>query len=122
MAAALAQTRYLTLAELGSNIAYLKRNQLDSAKFESAYWERWFYPLKVLLLCLATLPFAFGPLRSGGFGRRLFIGIIFGIGCLLVEQMLVKLSDVYRFSPLWAYGALMLSLGVFAYGMFKRRA
>jgi len=122
LGAALAQTRYLTLAELGNNIDYLKRNQLDSAKFESAYWERWFFPLKVLLLCLATLPFAFGSLRSGGFGKRLFIGIVIGIGSLLVEQLLVKLSDVYRFSPLWANALLMLGLAGFAVGMFRRRA
>ena len=122
LAAAMAQTRYLTLAELNSNIGYLKRNQLDSAKFESAYWARWCYPLKVLLLCLATLPFAFGSLRSGGFGKRLFIGIVIGIGCLLSEQMLVKLSDIYRFSPLWAYAVLMTALAGFAYGMFRRRA
>lgn len=122
LAAALAQTRYLTLAELDSNIGYLKRNQLDSAKFESAYWARWFFPLKVLLLCLATLPFAFGSLRSGGFGKRLFIGIVIGISCLLLEQLLVKLSDVYRFSPFWANSLLMLALVGFALGMFRRRA
>jgi lipopolysaccharide export system permease protein len=122
LAAALAQPRYLTLSELDSNIGYLKRNQLDSAKFESAYWARWIFPLKVLLLCLATLPFAFGPLRTGGFGKRLFVGIVIGIGTLLVEQLLVKLSDVYRVSPLWAYLLLMLALAGFAWGMFRRRA
>ena len=101
--ATLARPRYLTLNELRSNIEYLRRNQLDAAKFESAYWARWFYPLNVIALCLATLPVAFGSLRSGGFGKRLFIGILIGIGALLVQRMFVNLADVYRFDVRMAY-------------------
>jgi lipopolysaccharide export system permease protein len=103
LAAQLARPRYLSSAELRSNIEYLRRNQLDSIKFESAYWSRWFYPFNVIVLCLATLPFAFGSLRSGGFGKRLFIGILIGIGALLVQRMFVGLADVYRFDVRWAY-------------------
>jgi len=101
--ATLARPRYLTLSELRSNIEYLRRNQLDAAKFETAYWARWFYPLNVIVLCLATLPFAFGSLRSGGFGKRLFLGILIGIGALLVQRMFVNLADVYRFDVRLAY-------------------
>ena len=101
--ATLAQPRYLTSTELRSNIEYLRRNQLDAMKFESAYWARWFYPFNVIVLCLATLPFAFGSLRSGGFGKRLFIGILIGIGALLVQRMFVNLADVYRFDVRLAF-------------------
>jgi lipopolysaccharide export system permease protein len=103
LAAQLARPRYLSSIELRNNIEYLRRNQLDSLKFESAYWARWFYPFNVIVLCLATLPFAFGSLRSGGFGKRLFIGILIGIGALLVQRMFVGLADVYRFDVRWAY-------------------
>jgi lipopolysaccharide export system permease protein len=103
LAAQLARPRYLTSSELRSNIEYLRRNRLDAAKFESAYWEHWFYPYNVIVLCLATLPFAFGSLRSGGFGKRLFIGILIGIGALLVQRMFAGLSDVYRFDVRLAY-------------------
>jgi lipopolysaccharide export system permease protein len=99
----LARPRVLSSRELRNNIDYLKRNQLNAWKFESAYWGRWFYPLKVVVLCLATLPFAFGSLRSGGFGKRLFLGILLGIGYLLLEQLFVNLADVYRFDVRWAY-------------------
>lgn len=103
LAAQLSRPRYLTSAELRSNIDYLRRNQLDALKFESAYWSRWFYPFGVIVLCLATLPFAFGSLRSGGFGKRLFLGILIGIGALLVQRLAVGLADVYRFDVRWAY-------------------
>jgi lipopolysaccharide export system permease protein len=102
LAAQLSRPRYLTSAELRSNIDYLKRNQLDALKFESAYWARWFYPYNVIVLILATLPFAFGSLRSGGFGKRLFLGILIGIGALLIQRMFVGLADVYRFDVRWA--------------------
>ena len=103
LAAQLARPRYLTSAELGRNIDYLRRNQLDAMKFESAYWSRWFYPFNVIVLCLAILPFAFGSLRSGGFGKRLFLGILIGIGALLLQRMFVSLADVYRFDVRWAF-------------------
>jgi lipopolysaccharide export system permease protein len=103
IAAQLARPRYLSSSELRSNIEYLRRNQLDSLKFESAYWSRWFYPFNVIVLCLATLPFAFGSLRTGGFGKRLFLGILVGIGALLVQRMFVGLADVYRFDVRWAF-------------------
>jgi lipopolysaccharide export system permease protein len=111
--ATLARTRYLTTIELSNNIIYLKRNQLDAGKFEGEYWSRWFYPINVIALCLATLPFAFGSLRSGGFGKRLFLGILIGIGFLQMQKMFVDLSDVYRFDVRWAYTlAPMLLLGI----------
>ena len=97
LAAQIARPRYLTSAELRTNIEYLKRNRLDAVKFESAYWSHWFYPYNVIMLCLATLPFAFGSLRSGGFGKRLFIGILVGIGALLLQRVSVDLADVYRY-------------------------
>ena len=103
LAAQLARPRYLSSAELSSNIKYLRRNQLDAVKFESVYWGRWFYPFNVVVLCLATLPFAFGSLRSGGLGKRLFIGIVIGVSALLVQRAFTGLADVYRVDVRWAY-------------------
>jgi len=103
LAAQLSRPRYLSSAELRSNIDYLKRNRLDALKFESVYWSHWFYPYNVVMLCLATLPFAFGSLRSGGFGKRLFLGLLVGISGFLLQRMAVNLADVYRFDLRLAY-------------------
>jgi lipopolysaccharide export system permease protein len=89
--------RYLSTSELNTSLAYLKRNGLDPGSFESAYWARWFYPVNVLVLCLAAMPFAFGTLRSGGFGKRLFIGVVLGIGFFTLQTTTVNLAEVYRF-------------------------
>ncbi|KFN43199.1 LPS export ABC transporter permease LptG [Arenimonas oryziterrae] len=119
--ATITRPRYLSSSELRTNIDYLKRNQLDAAKFENDYWARWFYPLKVIVLCLATLPFAFGSLRSGGFGKRLFLGMMIGIGYVLAERMLVNLSDVYRYDVRLAYAISPLLLLAICWGWLARR-
>ena len=121
LAAQLSRPRYLTSAELRSNIEYLQRNQLDALKFESAYWARWFYPFGVVMLCLATLPFAFGSLRSGGFGKRLFLGILIGIAALLVQRMFVGLADVYRFDVRWAYFFPPVLIWALCWGWLAKR-
>ena len=121
LAAQLARPRYLTSAELRSNIDYLRRNQLDALKFESAYWSHWFYPFNVIVLCLATLPFAFGSLRSGGFGKRLFLGILIGIGALLVQRMFVGLADVYRFDVRWAFLLPPLLIWALCWGWLAKK-
>lgn len=121
LAAQLARPRYLSSAELRSNIDYLKRNRLDALKFESAYWWHWFYPYNVVVLCLAVLPFAFGSLRSGGFGKRLFLGILVGIGGLLLQKMCVDLADVYRFDVRLAYLLPPLAIWALCWGWLAKR-
>lgn len=121
LAAATKRPRYLSGAELRRNIEYLERNGLDAKAFENAYWARWFYPVNVAVLCLAALPFAFGSLRSGGFGKRLFIAIVIGIGYLLAQRLVVSLSDVYAFDARIAYLLPPLGLLGLCWGLFARR-
>ncbi len=122
LAASVARPRYLTSAELNSSINYRKRNGLDAAEYEEFYWGRWFYPLNVLALCLAAIPFAFGTLRSGGLGKRLFIGIVFSLGFWLLQTQFVKLAAVYKFDFRLAYLIPpMIMLGV-SWWLFRRRS
>ena len=121
LAAAASRPRYLSSSELKRNIDYLQRNDLDSKAFENAYWGRWFYPVNVAVLCLAALPFAFGSLRSGGFGKRLFIAIVIGLAYLLGQRLAVSLSDVYHFDARIAYALPPLGLLAMSWGLFARR-
>jgi lipopolysaccharide export system permease protein len=121
LAATLAKPRYLSSRELSANIEYLQRNSLDTGKFISTYWGRWFYPIKVIVLVLATLPFAFASLRSGGFGKRLFTGIVIGLGYLLTETLLVSLADVFRFDVRLAYLLPPILLLAICWGWLGRK-
>lgn len=113
--------RYLTLSDLSSSIDYLSRNQLDASAFITAWWARLFYPLNALVLSLAVMPFAFGSLRSGGFGKRLFLGIAFGLGYFLLQRLSVNLAEVYH-QPIWLANLVPpLLLGGFSWWRFRRR-
>jgi lipopolysaccharide export system permease protein len=109
-------------SELSTSIDYRKRNGLDSGDFESVYWSRWFYPFNVLALCLAAMPFAFGSLRSGGYGKRVFIGIVFALGFWVTQMIFSKLAGIYHFDYRIAYAMPPLLMLSISYLMFRRRS
>lgn len=116
-----AKPRYLRLDELSSSLEYLERNELDTGEFATAYWARIFYPFSTLMLCLAALPFAFGTLRSGGFGKRLFVGIVLGVGMFTVQTLAVNLAQVYHLDLRLAYGLPPLAVALASWLVFRRR-
>ncbi|TKR29754.1 LPS export ABC transporter permease LptG [Luteimonas gilva] len=122
LAASVARPRYLSSASLRESINYRKRNGLDASEFEQHYWSRWFYPLNVLALCLAAIPFAFGTLRSGGLGKRLFVGIVFALGFWMLQEQFVQLAGVFKFDFRLAYllpSVVMLAISAY---LFRRRS
>jgi lipopolysaccharide export system permease protein len=122
LAASITQPSYLPSSELRSGIDYRRRNGLDASEFEEDYWGRWFYPFNVLALCLAAMPFAFGSLRSGGLGKRLFIGIVFALGFWLLQTQFVKLAGVYKFDYRLAYLIPSTVMLAFSAVLFRRRS
>ena len=122
LAASVTKPRYLPSSELARSIAYFKRNGLDASEFEDIYWGRWFYPLNVLALCLAAIPFAFGLLRSGGLGKRMFLGIVFALGFWMLQKLFANFAGAFKFDYRVAYLLPpLVMLGVSAL-LFKRRS
>ena len=122
LAASISRPDYMPASALRSGITYRHRNGLDASEYEEHYWGRWFYPFSVLALCLAAIPFAFGTLRSGSLGKRLFIGIVFALGFWLLQAQFVKLAGVYKFDYRLAYLVPpVLMLGISAV-LFRRRS
>jgi len=114
--------RYMSAMSLRAGIEYRKRNDLDSSELEQHYWGRWFYPLNVLALCLAAVPFAFGALRSGGMGKRLFIGIVFALGFWQLQTQSVGLANIYHWDYRVAYFVPALVMGAVSWLLFRRRS
>lgn len=114
--------RYLTSSELRKAAAYRERNDLDASEFQEHYWGRWFYPLNTLALCLAAIPFAFGSLRSGGMGKRLFIGIVFALGFWLLQSQFVQIANVYKLDFRLAYALPTLIMIGVSVLLFRKRS
>jgi lipopolysaccharide export system permease protein len=79
---------------------YLQENNLDAARYELAFWVRFTTPLSSIVMLLIALPFVFSSQRAGGFGQRLFVGIIIGVSFFLLNRMLNHVGLVYGLPPL----------------------
>lgn len=113
--------QYLSMRDLRRNINYLRSNGERPGSYAVAFWGRALYPLNVLVLVLCTMPFAFGALRSGGLGKRIFIGMLLAIAWYFMQQAMVNFGTVYGLPPMWANLLPALVLALAATGYFRRR-
>ena len=98
LAVSMIHPEYLAATDLLRNIEYMHRNRQDATSYERAYWGRIFYPFNVLVLAFCAVPFAFGALRTGGLGKRLFIGIALAIMYYFFQSAVVSMGAVYNFN------------------------
>jgi lipopolysaccharide export system permease protein len=122
LADTIAKPRYMSATDLSRSIDYRRRNGLDAREYQEIYWGRWFYPLNVLALCLAAIPFAFGSLRSGGLGRQLFLGILFALGFWLLQTLFSRLAGAFKFDYWIAYLLPPLLMLTVSWWLFRRRS
>ena len=98
LAVSMIHPEYLSITDLSRNIDYMRRNRQDAGSYQRAFWGRIFYPLNVLVLAFCAVPFAFGTLRTGGLGKRLFIGIALAIFYYFFQSAVVSMGAVYNFN------------------------
>ena len=109
------EPRQMAALDLLGYITYLRENQLDSAPYEVAFWQRLTMPASTWVMLLLAIPFLFGRQREGGTGRRLFIGVVLGVSFVLVMRVMTHMGMVYELSPwlaasapLWLFLAIAL--------------
>jgi lipopolysaccharide export system permease protein len=98
-------------ASLLEYVDYLKSNDLQSVRYELAFWSRMANIAAVALMALLALPFVFGTLRSGGQGVRLLAGVLIGVVFFLAGGALADSATVYGLSPIvaaWIPAMLLL--------------
>jgi lipopolysaccharide export system permease protein len=81
-------------------IRYLKENDLDSRRFEVAFWRRIASAAAVAPMCVLALTFTFGQMRRAGNGARMLIGVAIGLAYFLVSSGLADGGEVYNLDPL----------------------
>ena len=121
IAASVVRPRYQTMRDLRAHIGYLENNRLDAQLFRSAYWARLFYPLGALATALLAMPFAFSALRSGGFGKRLFVGLVVAIGFFYLQSAIVNAVELSNGPVVLAYAAPPLAAIAIAWAWLRRR-
>jgi lipopolysaccharide export system permease protein len=114
------QPQYLPMRDLRRNITYLEQNGQNPGVYASAFWMRALYPLNVLVLVLCAMPFSFGTLRSGGLGKRMFIGMLLAIGWYFLQKAMVNFGTVYGVPPLMANLLPAVILAVIAWLYFRK--
>ncbi len=104
---------YMSVRDLWGQWRFLSANGLDDRLYQSAFFAKLVYPLSVLALVLAGMPFVFGSARHHNFGVRIFIGMTVGALFTIVNGAVQNLGDAYGF-PAWITAAapsLLLALG-----------
>ena len=121
LAQSVLQPQYLSMRDLLRNIHYRQSNGESPGTYAVAFWARALYPLNVLVLVLCVMPFAFGALRSGGLGKRLFVGMLLAIAWYFLQKAMVNFGIVYGMTPLLAnlLPAMILALSAWLY--FRHR-
>jgi lipopolysaccharide export system permease protein len=112
--------QYLSMRDLRRNIRYRAANGESPGVYAVAFWGRALYPLSVLVLALCAMPFAFGALRSGGLGKRMFIGMLLAISWYFLQKAMVNFGTVYGMPPLLANLLPILILAIAAWVYFRR--
>jgi lipopolysaccharide export system permease protein len=102
---AIVEPENMGLRDLRWYIDYLQRNDLQSARFETALWSRIARFAAVALVVILALPFALGSLRSSGQGARTVVGVLIGAGFVLLSQTLESSGALFDFPP-WLVGWL----------------
>ncbi len=96
---------YMGAVKLKKYIAYLNDNELDSKRYQLAYYNRFAVPLSGLAMLLLAVPFVFRSARAGGLGQRVALGIIVAVVFNLLSKVLSNTSVVYDIPPV--VGAFM---------------
>ncbi|HEX7340100.1 MAG TPA: LPS export ABC transporter permease LptG [Rhodanobacteraceae bacterium] len=111
---------YLSMRDLWRNMQYLEANHQSPLAYAKAFWAHVFYPVNVLVLVLCALPFAFGALRTGGLGKRIFIGVVVALAWYFLQQGLVNMGIVYG-APAWLADLLPALALIVAAAIYFRR-
>ncbi|MBN8924283.1 MAG: LPS export ABC transporter permease LptG [Rhodanobacter sp. 68-29] len=114
--------QYLSMRDLRRNMNYLESNGESPGVYAVAFWTRALYALNVLVLVLCAMPFAFGTMRSGGLGKRIFIGMLLAIAWYFLQKAMVNFGTVYGLPPLLANLLPAMLLALVAWLYFRRHA
>ncbi len=90
---------FMGAIKLKKYIGYLEENELDSKRYQLAYFNRFAVPLSGIAMLLLAMPFVFRSVRAGGLGQRVALGIVIAVIFNLLSRVLSNTSVVYDIPP-----------------------
>lgn len=94
------EPEYMTLTELRRYIQYLDNNRVGSRRYQLDFWSRLVRPVTVIVMFVLGAAFVLGIRQRQSAGRRLFLGMLAGLGFKLVNDLLAQAGLVYGLAPL----------------------
>jgi lipopolysaccharide export system permease protein len=107
--------------DLVRTIVTLKRNQLDTHRYEIVLWQQVSLLPGLLAMSLLSLPFLLGSVRSVSAGQRVMIGGLVGISFYLLQQLSGQLAGLLGINPALVILAPSLILLAIAVGAIWQR-
>lgn len=107
---------YMNAQKLKKYVKYLNQNELDSKRYQLAYYNRFAVPLSAIAMIMIAVPFIFRSVRAGGLGQRMAIGIFIAVIFHLISRILANASVVYDVPPIigaFFPATLMLVIALF---------
>ncbi|MGL4766861.1 MAG: LPS export ABC transporter permease LptG [Formosimonas sp.] len=95
----------LTMPQLQERIETMSETGQNPREYQVAYWQKFFYPLGIMIMMLLALPFAFMQTRKGGVGVRVFTGIMLGLLFFILTVMTQAVGGLVTYSPILLAGA-----------------
>ena len=102
----------IALPALDEQIKYLKSVGLSVRRLQYSYWQRIFTPLvSILMICIAV-PFVFGSMRDSSMSVRVIVGLVFGFGFFVLNQVIGTLSLAMQLAPILSAGLPLLLFAI----------
>jgi lipopolysaccharide export system permease protein len=92
----------LSAYELVNYLMYLRDNGQKSLPVELALCDRIVNPFVTLVMLLVATPFVLTLRRETSLGQRIVVGVIFGLGFYLFDQMFGHFGLIYEMNPIFA--------------------
>ncbi len=99
MEAMQAPKQTMSSLELWGYIQHLNNNQQDAAIYELSLWKKIVAPFSTLIMVMLAIPFVFGSVRTGGLGKRVFIGVMIGFFFSLLQSGMGYYSLSFNIAP-----------------------
>lgn len=111
----------MSASELYAYSRYLENNNLDSNKYQLAFWIKVFTPLTCLVMLFIAMPIVFATTpRSGGMGQRVMLAVLIGVVYYVINRSFNHLGVALDIYPLLSAAIpLLLVLAVSYYFMKK---